>query len=64
MLEIYEACSGQMINKDKSSIMFSPNVHQSVRDEVKQVLELSSEANNERYLGLPVHLGHSKTQTF
>jgi hypothetical protein len=25
ILEVYEQASGQMINKDKSSIMFSPN---------------------------------------
>jgi hypothetical protein len=25
ILHLYEECSGQMINKDKSAIMFSPN---------------------------------------
>jgi hypothetical protein len=46
VLELYEAYSGQKINKDKSSVMFSKNVQNQRREEMKQVLFLSSEAKN------------------
>jgi len=29
LLQLYEECSGQMINKDKSAVMFSPNTGES-----------------------------------
>jgi hypothetical protein len=64
ILELYDACSGQKVNKDKSSIMFSKGVDQIVKNEVKQILNLSSEAMTEKYLGLPVHIGYSKMKAF
>ena len=64
VLSLYEDCSGQTINKDKSPVMFSRNT----RDEVKSVLmndlEISAEARSDKYLGLPVSTGKSKVQTF
>lgn len=32
ILDVYESVSGQMINKDKSSILFSPNTGAAVRN--------------------------------
>jgi hypothetical protein len=64
VLELYEACSGQKINKEKSSIMFSRNVQQTTREEVKQVLHLTSETSSEKYLGLPIQVGRSITNSF
>jgi hypothetical protein len=63
-LSLYEDCSGQTINKDKSSIMFSKNTLAETRRGLMTDLEIGSEARNEKYLGLPVYMGRSKTQTF
>jgi hypothetical protein len=52
VLELYEACFGQQINKEKSSIMFSKNTKVRVRGILKEILEVQSKTVNERYLGL------------
>jgi len=57
ILSLYEVCSGQMINKEKSSVMFSRNTHDSVRRNFMDSLDIVSEAHNEKYLGLLVYLG-------
>jgi hypothetical protein len=64
ILSLYEDCSGQMINKEKCSIMFSPNTREEVKANVMQELDIRSEARSERYLGLPIYMGKSKIQTF
>ena len=64
VLSLYEDCSGQIINKDKSSIMFSKNTPTEVKRHLMRDLEIESEARNEKYLGLPVYIGRSKTQPF
>lgn len=64
ILSLYEVCSGQMINKEKSCIMFSKNTKQSIRKEVMRKLNIKTEAMNDKYLGLPVYMGRSKAQTF
>ncbi|WVZ85380.1 LOW QUALITY PROTEIN: hypothetical protein U9M48_032316, partial [Paspalum notatum var. saurae] len=57
LLHVYEECSGQMINKDKSAVMFSPNTDSNVKEEMIRVLQIEKETMNERYLGLPVYVG-------
>ena len=64
ILHVYEKASGQMINKDKSSILFSPNTNSHVRWQVKTVLSIGSEASNEKYLGLPISIGKSRRKAF
>ena len=64
ILQIYERASGQMINKDKSYIMFSPNTNQYVRTEIKACLSIDYETKGENYLGLPVSVGKSRKRTF
>jgi hypothetical protein len=64
ILELYEQCSGQMINKAKSAILFSTNTKSVQRREVKEILEVQKETMNERYLGLPVHVGTSRSEVF
>jgi hypothetical protein len=38
VLEVYERVSGQMINKDKSSVLFILNTARTVRDQMKATL--------------------------
>lgn len=53
-----------MINKDKSSVLFSPNTDQRDNNQVREELHISQEAKNERYLGLPVPIGKSRKKAF
>ncbi|WVZ50961.1 hypothetical protein U9M48_002159, partial [Paspalum notatum var. saurae] len=57
-------CSGQTINKEKSSVMFSKNTDVTAKQQFMATLDISTEARNEKYLGLPVYMGRSKKQTF
>ena len=61
---MYEAHSDQMINKEKSSAMFSKGTTRGAKQAVLGVLGIPRESHNERYLGLPVHLGASKSKEF
>ncbi|KAJ1285997.1 hypothetical protein BS78_03G320500 [Paspalum vaginatum] len=64
ILEVYERASGQIINKDKSSIMFSPNTCQQIKCQLKSRLSIVNEASEGKYLGLPITIGSSKKKTF
>jgi hypothetical protein len=64
VLKVYEMASGQVINRDKSSIMFSPNTKQHDRSLICSILSIGVEAKSERYLGLPISVGKSKKRTF
>ncbi|KAJ1295804.1 hypothetical protein BS78_01G250800 [Paspalum vaginatum] len=64
ILKRYEMASGQVINNDKQSILFSPNTSSQVRHQIKAILSIYQEATNGRYLGLPVTVGKSNKTTF
>jgi len=53
-----------MINKDKSAAMISSNTDDCRKQEVMQELRITKESMNERYLGLPVHVGRSRSSVF
>ena len=63
-LDLYENCSGQMINKSKSAVLFSKNTGAEKRSEVCTRLQITKETMNEKYLGLPAQVSKSKTGTF
>ena len=44
--------------------MFSKNTKNAKKSQVMSVLNISTEAYNEKYLGLPIYMGKSKKQTF
>ena len=52
------------MNRDKSSIFFSANTEQPLRETLKQALGISLEAFSERYLGLPTAVGRITSGTF
>jgi hypothetical protein len=64
ILDLYERCSGQMINKAKSAVLFSKNTRAAAKRAVCDKLQVEKETMNERYLGLPVHVGRSIGGTF
>jgi exonuclease III/phage terminase Nu1 subunit (DNA packaging protein) len=64
LLQIYEESSGQQINRDKSSVSFSPNTPRHVREDLMHCLGLRTEAHGGKYLGLPLYVGRSKSACF
>ena len=64
ILCLYEDCSGQTINKEKSSVMFSKNTKSLEKNQFMASLVITTEAQNEKYLGLPMYMGRSKKRTF
>jgi hypothetical protein len=64
LLQVYERASGQMINRDKSVVLFNPNTASVDKDEVRQAFNIVQEAKSKRYLGLPVSIGKSRKKAF
>lgn len=60
----YEACSGQKVNMEKSSIFFSKNTPPGTKEEVCRELNGVTEQINSKYLGLPLVIGRAKSQVF
>lgn len=63
-LKIFENASGQMINYQKSSILFSANASASCRQSICNSLGVPKTMNQGKYLGLPSLIGKNKTQIF
>ncbi|KAL0440363.1 UNVERIFIED_CONTAM: Dehydrogenase/reductase SDR family member 12 [Sesamum latifolium] len=64
ILHSFEAASGLKINKQKSAMVFSRNVADSVRLELAGILGVAVVAKHDKYLGLPTVIGHSKKEMF
>jgi hypothetical protein len=64
ILHDYEVSSGQRVNLQKSSIFFGARCQEGVRENLKQLIGINSEALSERYLGLPTVVGRSKEGCF
>lgn len=64
ILEDYNKGSGQLVNKHKSAIFFSPNCEEESKEAVKESLQITTEALGERYLGLPTAAGRGFSDAF
>ena len=64
VLNTYCQASGQRINNEKSSILFSKGCPDSVRQEIKTLLHVPNEALSAKYLGMPTEVGASKNGAF
>ncbi|XP_041011424.1 uncharacterized protein LOC121255210 [Juglans microcarpa x Juglans regia] len=64
LLQLYEAGSGQMLNKQKSSFFFSSNTRANEKKDIIQEAGGGVCGSYERYLGLPDLVGRSKVNTF
>ncbi|KAG2555195.1 hypothetical protein PVAP13_9KG563530, partial [Panicum virgatum] len=58
-LDLYNRGSGQLVNKDKSVIFFNDNCDVSQKNEVRESLQIATEALGEKYLGLPTAVGRA-----
>ncbi|XP_074336512.1 uncharacterized protein LOC141673666 [Apium graveolens] len=60
MLHVYEKALGQKLNAAKSSVFFSSNMLQEVRNDICDTLQFHEADENTTYLGLPSILGSNK----
>jgi hypothetical protein len=60
----YQEASGQLVNINKSEIIFSKHVPQSTKEVIGQILLMQQVNQFSKYLGMPTHVGRSKKQTF
>ncbi|XP_061999168.1 uncharacterized protein LOC133716477 [Rosa rugosa] len=64
VIETYGRASGQLVNFDKSSVVFSKNVSDYMKEEISSLLGVEEVESHEKYLGLPTYVGRKKTSTF
>ena len=64
ILEVYGRCSGQQINRSKTTIFFSKSTSDDIRSQIKLALRVPEIVQYERYLGLPSLVGRNKKASF
>ena len=64
LLAVYEAVSGQMINKEKTALFFSKNTDAQAQEAIKVALNVSAIQHYEKYMGLPSFVGRNKKAYF
>lgn len=64
LLEYYEKASGQLLNKEKTSIFFSRNTSQVDRECIDQLSGVPSTQRYDTYLSLPALVGKSRMKEF
>jgi hypothetical protein len=52
ILALYEDASGQMVNKEKSTMMFTKGTFSTAKIRFKGLIHIADEALSDRYLGL------------
>ena len=63
-LEQYERVSGQKLNRDKTSLLFSKNTPSTVQDQLANLVGVTPTNCFEKYLGLPSMVGKSRVASF
>ena len=63
-MKIYEQALGQMVNMDKSSILFKTITSIFYKETTMNLFNIHQPLENDRYLGLPLLLGRSKSKEF
>lgn len=58
------SCLWSEINNNKSSITFSSKTPITIKDSMKQILDIQKEGGPGKYLGLPEHFGRRKNDLF
>ena len=64
ILKMYEQRSSQMINMDKSSVIFSKNMDQEKQREIYKRLGNIQVLKQRKYLGLPIVITRTKEHVF
>ncbi|KAL0413621.1 UNVERIFIED_CONTAM: putative mitochondrial protein [Sesamum radiatum] len=64
ILDVYGRASGQEVNLQKSTVVFSKNVSTETRDSLANKLGIRWEDRHAKYLGLPAVVGKSRKEVF
>jgi hypothetical protein len=64
IINTYQQASGQMVNYNKSELIFSKKVSQSTKVAIHQILPMPMVDHFSKYLGQLTFIGRSKNQTF
>ncbi|KAL0009392.1 hypothetical protein SO802_010894 [Lithocarpus litseifolius] len=64
ILDVYGKCSGQQINRSKTTIFFSKSTKVDSRNQIKLALRVPEIIQYEKYLGLPSLMGRNKKASF
>lgn len=64
LIVTYEQASGQLLNKEKSSIVFSSNSPLQVKETITTIIRTCAHDSLKKYLGLPTCLGWKKSKYF
>ena len=64
ILGAYEKCSGQQINKNKTTIFFSKSTSEDRGNEIKDAMGIMEIKQYEKYMGLPSFVGRKKKASF
>ncbi|XP_075654998.1 uncharacterized protein LOC142625188 [Castanea sativa] len=64
LLSFYEAASEQMLNKKKTTLFFSRNTDEQMKEAIKSFLNVLAIQHYEKYLGLPSFVGRAKKECF
>ncbi|XP_074337470.1 uncharacterized protein LOC141674663 [Apium graveolens] len=64
LLSLFEKASGQQINVDKSSVFFSNNTCNSLKQDLCHILKCREANDRSLYLGLPNIMGRNKNSIF
>jgi hypothetical protein len=64
ILELYERASGQMLNRDKTSVFFSRNTDDPVKEIILRLAGVLATQRYDKYLSLPALVGKSRIREF
>lgn len=63
-LSTYEKVSGQMVNKQKSSVSISPKEHYQAITRIEEIIGIVHKSFPIKYLGCPLYIGRKTTTLF
>jgi hypothetical protein len=63
-LKLFQRCTGQLVSPSKCSLLFSGECPSAVRDDIRNLLDISRSVFEEKYLGLPTPEGRMKGDQF